>query len=162
MTEWLWLGFVVAWLVMQVRDHRDRRRRLAMADVHYWAVMGLLGTLSTDLRGMAADTKDELTALHGLYAGAVTRLVDLELKPAEIVTVEIPTVPDTIVQRGLVAAGPSPKDMIHIHLMDGNQEEGCVEIERRRRAPQVQFGGHIYQATAERPDGWRYQRVRGH
>ena len=91
------------------------------------------------------------------------RLTDFEQKPAEVVTIEVPIVPaNATVQQIGVGAGPSPKDEVALIFRDATGNEvGRTMINRRKRAPQVRWGGHIYGATKETHEGWVYTQTAG-
>lgn len=98
-----------------------------------------------------------------LRVEAVQRITELEAKPAEVITVEVPIVPPEVIARGQQSAGPSPKDEVTLILCgaDHQQEVGRIVIDRRKRHPTVRYLGQLYQAVSEEADGWRYRRVEG-
>ena len=156
----LCLGLLVGLYVTMLIIEAQRRRQAAQ-----WACLieQRFVDLSANAQAFRADAVTQLQEIvHRLHVTA-ERLTDFEQKPAEIVKVEIPIVPaNATVQQIGVGAGPSPRDEVALIFLDeSGNEVGRTVIDRRKRAPQVRWHGHVFGATRETADGWFYRQKVG-
>ena len=121
---------------------------------------GLVDVLRGDIRALDAEMQERFTQL---FDEAVVRITEIEARPAEVVTVEVPTVSPDVIARGMQSAGPSQRDDVTILLMDPNEchEEGRAVVPRRKRSPTMRQGGSTYAQSRELNGEWVYRRVGG-
>ena len=161
MTTFLIIVTVLVSAYVVVREIRARRDdiREQIATVHLQIINQQQG-YAMDLRAMHVDIQERFTQLLN---EAVVRITDIEARPAEVVTVEVPTVSPAVVARGMQSAGPSQRDDVTIRLMDPNEchEEGRAVVPRRKRSPTMRQGGSTYAQSRELNGEWVYRRVGG-
>ena len=161
MTTFLIIVTVLVSAYVVVREIRARRDdiREQIATVHLQIINQQQG-YAMDLRAMHVDIQERFTQLLN---EAVVRITDIEARPAEVVTVEVPTVSPEVVARGMQSAGPSQRDDVTIRLMDPNEchEEGRAVVPRRKRSPTMRQGGSTYAQSRELNGEWIYRRVGG-
>lgn len=159
MAFWLCLGVIVGLYVTVIFIEVHRRRQWRhLIEGYFQDLDRRIETLYVDAQVFRADTVGQLQDIARRLHVTAERLTDFEQKPAEIVTVEIPIVPaNATVQQIGVGAGPSPREEVALIFRDetGN-EVGRTLVDRRKRAPEVRWGGHVYGATKKTAEGWFY------
>lgn len=139
----------------QLIQHHQQATCVALARIDC-----ALAPIDTQLHRLAEQAASGFARLSGVEE----RVTYFEQRPAEVVRVEVPVVPDAVVQRGLMTGpGPVPKDLVTIIFRNtkGDREVTRVQVEKRRRAPQISLGDAVYAASCETAEGWVYRQVGG-
>ena len=77
--------------------------------MNHQLLVAMMGQLTTRLLSFQQQAEQRLDAVLAHIDTTAERMTSFESKPAEVIRVEVPVVPEAVIQRGLeTGSGPSP------------------------------------------------------